>query len=134
MLQTINESGIYTIDALYHKPELASIHLVKQNDRIAIIDTGTQYSVPQVASALAELGLGYDNVDFIILTHIHLDHAGGASALMNLCKNARLIVHPKGARHMQDPSKLIAGASAVYGEAKFKELYGEIGGINVGDH
>jgi len=130
MLQTINESGIYTIDALYHKPELASIHLVKQNDRIAIIDTGTQYSVPQVASALAELGLGYDNVDFIILTHIHLDHAGGASALMNLCKNARLIVHPKGARHMQDPSKLIAGASAVYGEAKFKELYGEIGGIN----
>lgn len=130
MLQTINNSGIYTVDSLYHKPELASIHLIKQNDRIAIVDTGTQYSVPQVAAALTELGLTYDNVDLIILTHIHLDHAGGASALMNLCKNAKLVVHPKGARHMQDPSKLIAGASVVYGEAKFKQLYGEIGGID----
>ncbi len=126
MLQTLPNSDIYTVDALYYEPELASIHLIRSNDRIAIVDTGTQYSVPQVSATLLELGLSYDHVDLIIVTHIHLDHAGGASALMQLCKNARFVVHPKGARHMVDPSKLIAGASAVYGEQEFTRLYGEI--------
>ena len=126
MLQTLPNTNIYTVDALYYKPQLASIHLVRSNNRIAIVDTGTQYSVPQIRSALEELDLTYEDVDYIILTHIHLDHAGGASALMRLCKNAQLIVHPKGARHMADPSKLVAGASAVYGEEEFNRLYGEI--------
>jgi len=126
MLHTLENSDIYTVDALYYEKELASIHLVRSNKRIAIIDTGTQYSVPQVAAALAELGLTYDHVDFIILTHIHLDHAGGAGTLMQLCNNAQLVVHPRGARHMADPTKLIAGASAVYGEQEFARLYGDI--------
>ena len=97
MLQTIANTDIYTVDALYYQPNLASIHLVHSNNRVALIDTGTQYSVSQVLSALEELNLGYDNVDYIILTHIHLDHAGGAGALMQLCKNAQLVVHAKGA-------------------------------------
>ena len=126
MLQTIANTNIYTVDALYYQPNLASIHLVHSNNRVALIDTGTQYSVSQVLSALEELNLGYDNVDYIILTHIHLDHAGGAGALMQLCKNAQLVVHAKGAKHMSDPSKLIAGASAVYGEKQFNALYGDI--------
>jgi glyoxylase-like metal-dependent hydrolase (beta-lactamase superfamily II) len=126
MLQTLSQSNIFTVDALYYEPELASIHLVRSKDRIAVIDTGTQYSVPQVKSALDQLGLSFANVDLVILTHIHLDHAGGASALMNLCDNAQLVVHPKGARHMADPAKLIAGATAVYGEDEFQKLYGEI--------
>lgn len=126
MLQTQPNTDIYTVDALYHQPQLASIHLVRSNKRIAIVDTGTQYSVPQVLAALTELDLNYDDVDYIILTHIHLDHAGGASALMQLCPQAQLIVHPKGARHMADPSKLVAGASAVYGAQEFNRLYGEI--------
>ncbi len=130
MLQTIANTDIFTVDALYHEPQLASIHLVKSKERIAIIDTGTQYSVNQVAAALKQLNLGFDAVDYIILTHIHLDHAGGAGALMALCNNAQLVVHPKGARHMVDPSKLIAGASAVYGEVEFKRLYGEISPID----
>jgi glyoxylase-like metal-dependent hydrolase (beta-lactamase superfamily II) len=67
-----------------------------------------------------------------MLTHIHLDHAGGASALMALCPNAQLFVHPRGARHMADPAKLIAGAQAVYGEDEFKKLYGEITPIDAG--
>ena len=126
MLQTLPDSNIFTVDALYYEPELASIHLVRSQDRIAIIDTGTQYSVPQVYKALEQLGLNYSHVDYVILTHIHLDHAGGAGALMNLCDNAQLVVHPKGARHMVDPSKLVAGASAVYGAEEFQKLYGEI--------
>jgi len=130
MLQTLPNTDIYTVDALYYKPQLASIHLVRSNNRIAIVDTGTQYSVPQVFAALEELDLTYSDVDYIILTHIHLDHAGGAGALMQLCKNAQLIVHPKGARHMADPSKLVAGASAVYGAEEFNRLYGEITAID----
>ncbi len=131
MLQIVPNSDIYTIDALYYEPQLASIHLVRSNNRIAIVDTGTQYSVPQVSAALKKLDLNFSDVDYIILTHIHLDHAGGAGALMRLCENAQLVVHPKGARHMADPSKLIAGASAVYGEQEFNRLYGEISPIDV---
>ncbi len=130
MLQTIANTDIYTVDALYYEPQLASIHLIRSQDRIAIIDTGTQYSVSQVSAALKQLDLGFDAVDYIILTHIHLDHAGGAGTLMTLCENARLVVHPKGARHMVDPSKLIAGASAVYGETEFNRLYGKISPID----
>ena len=130
MQEFITDSDIYTIDALYYQPELASIHLVRSGDRLCIIDTGTQYSVSQVRDSIKKLGLSFDHVDYIILTHIHLDHAGGAGALMKLCGNAELVVHPKGARHMIDPSKLIAGASAVYGNAEFERLYGNINPID----
>jgi len=130
MQEFISGSNIYTVDALYYQPELASIHIIRSGDRLCIIDTGTQYSVPQVQAGISSLGLSFDHVDYIILTHIHLDHAGGAGALMALCKNAELVVHPKGARHMVDPSKLIAGASAVYGDAEFARLYGEISPID----
>ena len=118
--------AIHCVDALHHKPQLASIHIIRSQQQIAIVDTGTNYSIPQVSKLLTQLGLNYLHVDYIILTHIHLDHAGGASELMRLCKNAQLIVHPKGARHMADPSKLVAGAKAVYGEKIFEEHYGEI--------
>jgi len=121
-----HHSDIYCIDAMHYKPQLASIHLIRSNQRIAIVDTGTNHSVPYVSNLLTQLGLNYLHVDYIILTHIHLDHAGGASGLMNLCPNAQLVVHPKGARHMINPSKLIAGATAVYGEQTFKEHYGDI--------
>ena len=130
MHEFITDSAIYTVDALYYQQELASIHIVRSGDRLCIVDTGTQYSVPQVERAIKQLGLGFDSVDYIILTHIHLDHAGGAGALMDLCNNAELVVHPKGARHMIDPSKLIAGASAVYGEEEFTKLYGQINPID----
>ena len=126
MQEHVKDSNIFTVDSLYHEPELAAIHLVREQDKIAIVDTGTQYSVPEVGAALALLWLDYSNVELIILTHIHLDHAGGASALMQLCQNAQLVVHPKGARHMAAPEKLVAGAISVYGEEAFKELYGEI--------
>ncbi len=130
MHEFITGSQIYTVDALYYQPKLASIHLIRSNNRLCIVDTGTQYSVPQLENAIKQLGLSFDHVDYIILTHIHLDHAGGAGSLMALCKNAELVVHPKGARHMVDPQKLVAGASAVYGEDEFKRLYGKISPID----
>ena len=126
MQEHVKDSNIFTIDALYHEPELASIHLIRDKNSIAIVDTGTQYSVPQIASGLDELGLSFSDVKLIILTHIHLDHAGGASSLMAQCENAELFVHPKGARHMAQPEKLVAGTIAVYGETEYANIYGEI--------
>jgi L-ascorbate metabolism protein UlaG (beta-lactamase superfamily) len=69
-------------------------------------------------------------VAYVFLTHIHLDHAGGASEFMRLLPNAKLVVHPRGAKYMISPAKLIAGVMAVYGEAEFRRLYGEISPID----
>jgi hydroxyacylglutathione hydrolase len=118
--------GICAVDADYLRPMLDSIHLVVEDGRAAVIDTGTQHSVPATLAALRERGVPPERVEYVILTHIHLDHAGGAGELMRHCPNATLVVHPRGARHMADPSRLIAGTVAVYGEQATREMYGEI--------
>ena len=118
--------GISVIDSGYFSKDFAAIYLLRQGSEVAIIETGNKYSVTNVQKALEMDGLRFSDVAYIIPTHVHLDHAGGAGELMNRCQNAQLIVHPRGARHMVDPSKLIAGAIAVYGEANYKKLYGEI--------
>lgn len=120
------ENGIYAFDAGYVRPLLAAIHLIVENGRAAIVDTGSNESLGAVERALAELGLTPECVDYVILTHIHLDHAGGAGSMMRAFPNARLVVHPRGARHMADPAKLVAGATAVYGAAEVRRLYGEV--------
>ena len=120
------EHGIFAIDADYVRPQLAAIHLIVENGRAAFVDTGCNNSLPNVMAALDELGIAPGNVDYVILTHIHLDHAGGASAMMQTFPNARLVVHPRGARHMADPTRLIEGAAAVYGQEEVRRLYGEV--------
>lgn len=117
---------IYAVDADYMRPQLAAIHVIRSGDQVALVDTAHNGSVPRVLAALAELGLGAEAVRYILLTHIHLDHAGGAGAFMAACPNASLVVHPRGARHMADPSKLWAGTVAVYGEADAIARYGQI--------
>ena len=118
--------GISVIDSEYYSKDFAAIYLLKQKNKVTIIETGTNYSVPLIKGALANIGLSFSDVSYIIPTHVHLDHAGGAGLLMKQCQNATLVVHPRGARHLIDPSKLVAGAKAVYGEEKFIEYYGEI--------
>jgi len=120
------ENGIYAFDAGYVRPQLAAIHLIVENGRAALVDTGNNESLAAAERALAALDLAPDCVDYVILTHIHLDHAGGAGAMMRAFPNARLVVHPRGARHMADPAKLVAGATAVYGAAEVRRLYGEV--------
>jgi len=93
---------------------------------VAIVDTANNASLAKVKAALQALGLDEDCVDYVVLTHIHLDHAGGAGAYMQAFPNAQLVVHPRGARHMAEPSKLWAGVVAVYGEARAREFYGEL--------
>jgi glyoxylase-like metal-dependent hydrolase (beta-lactamase superfamily II) len=119
-------NGIKVIDSGYYSKDFASIYILRQVNKVAIIETGNNFSVSNVQKALEKDGLSFSDVAYVIPTHVHLDHAGGAGQLMKQCKDAKLIVHPRGARHMIDPQKLIAGATAVYGEKKFKELYGDI--------
>ena len=125
------ENGIYAIDSDYLRPQFAAIHLIVEKGRAALIDTGCNNSLPGVQAAISELGILPGNIDYVILTHIHLDHAGGAGAMMRAFPNARLVVHPRGARHMADPSKLIEGATAVYGAEAVLRLYGEVLSIDV---
>ncbi len=119
-------NGIIAFDAGYVRPILAAIHMIVDDGRVAFIDTGSNDSLPNVLAALDKVGLGRDAVDYVILTHIHLDHAGGAGALMREFPNARLVVHPRGSRHMAEPSKLVAGVTAVYGKEYVEAVYGDI--------
>lgn len=118
--------GIYAFDAGYLRPQLVAVHLIEHHGRAAFVDTGTFETLPRALAALDALGLGPDAVDYVILTHIHLDHAGGAGVMMEAFPNARLVVHPRGARHMAEPSKLMAGVEAVYGKEQARHLYGEL--------
>ncbi len=122
--------GVHCIDALYVKPEVASIYLLREGDEVAIIETGTYHSMENVLATMAELGIADSQVKYVIPTHVHLDHAGGAGAMMRQFRQASLIIHPNGARHMINPEKLIAGTIAVYGEEKFERLYGRIEAIS----
>ena len=119
-------NGVYRIDTEYLRPGLAASHLVVDDGHAAFVDTGAAPAHPRLMQALTELGLAPDQVDYVFLTHVHLDHAGGAGQLMRALPRARAVLHPRGAPHMVDPAKLIAGTVAVYGETMYRELYGEI--------
>ncbi len=119
-------NGTYLIDAALYRPQHCACYLIEDRGELALIDTGTSNSLPQVLEAIAEIGATTGQVRYVIPTHVHLDHAGGAGRLMDVCRNAMLVVHPKGLPHMVDPSKLQAGATAVYGEQQFQQLFGDI--------
>src|SRR3982074_2893706 len=123
---TRHPDGISAVDAEYVHPGHAAVHIIRHSGRGAFVDTGTNYSVPYLLAALAELGFTRDAVDYVFLTHVHMDHAGGAGLLMRELPSARLIVHPRGVPHMIDPSKVVAASQAVYGEEQFQRLYGEV--------
>ena len=98
---------------------------VLYGEELTIIETSASPSIPYLLAGLKELAIDPKEIKNIIVTHIHLDHAGGVGLLLESCPNAKVIVHPRGARHLADPSKLILGARAVYGE-KFDQLFDPI--------
>lgn len=118
---------IITIDCNYlGAPQVAAAYLIVDGDKAAFVDNCTNQSVPRLLAALTERGLKPENVEYVIITHVHLDHAGGTTGLMKACPNATVLAHPRAARHVIDPSKLVASASAVYGQDEFTKLYGTI--------
>lgn len=117
---------ICCIDTLYQRPGLAACYLIESAGQAAFIDTGTAPRMPMLMQILAAKGIRPAQVSYVIATHVHLDHAGAAGQLMQALPAARLVVHPLGAPHLIDPTKLIAGATAVYGAQHFTQLYGEL--------
>ncbi len=118
--------GVTTIDANYVRPGLASSHLIVEGEHAAFVETGTSHSVPLLLATLEKKGIPRENVSHVMVTHVHLDHAGGAGELLRFLPGAKLVVHPRGARHMTDPSKLIAGSAAVYGKDQMRVLFGTV--------
>jgi glyoxylase-like metal-dependent hydrolase (beta-lactamase superfamily II) len=107
-------------------PRFTAAYLVVEGDECAFIETHTAHARPKLLAALDQAGRGPADVRFVVVTHAHLDHAAGAAHLLAACPNATLLAHPRAARHLVDPSKLVASATAVYGDARFAELYGAI--------
>jgi len=118
--------GITCIETHYQRPGLASCYLLQHGDEAVLIDTGTAFTTPNILELLKQKGISREQVRYVIPTHVHLDHAGGAGQLIENLPQARLLIHPYGARHMIDPTKLQAGTIAVYGEEEFAREYGEL--------
>lgn len=121
------DHGIVQIDTGFVRPRFDAAYLIVSDDgRGAFVDTGPNSAVPRLLDAIDLAGIRRDSVDYLIVTHVHLDHAGGAGALLQELPNAKLVVHPRGARHLVDPSKLMAGVRAVYGDEVAARDYGEL--------
>lgn len=118
--------GITAIDTEYVRPRMDASHLIIDNGHLAFVDTGTNYSVPNLLATLKAKGFSVEAVDFVFLTHIHLDHAGGAGKLMQHLPRATTIVHPRGLKHLATPDKLVEATKAVYGLSRYEALYGEL--------
>ena len=120
------EGGVNVIDADFHREHMAGCYLVEADTEVAFIEVGINSSTPRLMNVLERRGWKPEDVTYVIVTHVHLDHAGGAGSLMQLLPNATFLVHPYGARHMINPAKLEAGARAVYGDQMFDEIYGTL--------
>ena len=121
--------GITAIDTDHIRPLLAASHLIIEGGRAAFVDTGSSFAVPHLLDGLTQQNIDVGDVDYVFLTHVHLDHAGGAGTLLQHLPNAKAVLHPRGAPHMINPEKLIKGTQAVYGEKAFLDMYGEVTAI-----
>lgn len=115
----------FTIDADL-TPRFTACYLRTAGDECAFVEAHTGRALPRLLGALGERGKRPDDVRWIVVTHAHLDHAAGAGALLAACPNATLLAHPRTAKHLVDPTRLVQGATAVYGEARFRNLYGTV--------
>lgn len=120
------EGGIVALDSGMFRPRMAACYLLETDSAVALIEVGNNASADRILKVLESRGRGREEITHIIVTHVHLDHAGGAGELMELLPNASLVVHPRGARHLIDPSRLEASARAVYGDEEFDRMYGRL--------
>ncbi len=118
--------GVVAIDSGQVRDEMAACYLLEAGQHVAIIEAGSNYSAGRILEVLRKRGWDYAAVSHVIVTHVHLDHAGGAGKLLQALPNASLVVHPHGARHMINPAKLEAGTRGVYGDEAFDDMYGSL--------
>ncbi|MCK6432107.1 MAG: MBL fold metallo-hydrolase [Burkholderiaceae bacterium] len=118
--------GVFAIDTGFTRPRFDAAYLIVHEGRAAFVDSGTNFSVPRLLAALDAVGIARDAVDWVIPTHVHLDHAGGVGLLMQHLNKAAVLVHERGVRHMVDPRALYQGALAVYGAQEMQRSYGEL--------
>lgn len=121
-----NGGSVHTIDCHYLAPRVAAAYLIVEGGQAAFVENNTTRAVPRLLAALAECGLSEEDVQWIIITHVHLDHAGGTAELLRQCRHATVLAHPRAARHLIDPSRLVSSAREVYGAEAFERLYGRI--------
>lgn len=125
---TVNEypDGILAIDTGFVRDRMACCYLLEAQSGVAVIETGTNATVERILKVLRRRGWRAADVRYVIVTHVHLDHAGGAGLLMQSLPKAEILVHPRGAPHMIDPSRLEASARSVYGDQAFDRIYGRL--------
>lgn len=122
--------GVFAIDTGFHRRHYDAAYLMVEGGRAAFIDTGTNFAVPRLLAALDVLGLAPGDVEYVIPTHVHLDHAGGAGLLMRSLPRATMLVHARGARHMIDPTALYLSALSVYGPQEMARSYGQLHAVD----
>jgi glyoxylase-like metal-dependent hydrolase (beta-lactamase superfamily II) len=118
--------GITAIDTFYGGRERYTAAYLLDAREPALVETGPTTSHEHVVAGLDRLGIGTGDLAHIVVTHIHLDHAGGVGALSRRHPNARVWVHEAGARHLADPDRLVASATRIYGERAMANLFGSV--------
>lgn len=118
--------GVLAIDTGFTRARMAGSFLVEAGTEAAFIETGVNSGVPRLLGVLERRGWRRENLRYVIVTHVHLDHAGAAGRLMQEFPEATLLVHPRGARHMTDPARLEASVRGVYGDEAFDAMYGKL--------
>jgi glyoxylase-like metal-dependent hydrolase (beta-lactamase superfamily II) len=121
--------SVVTVDPNYIHPGRAAVYLIDAGGRAAFVDANTPRALPIFLDALKARDLRPEDVEYIVVTHVHLDHSAGTAALLETCPNAVALVHPRGERHLVDPARLVRSAKHVYGEDVFASLYGTVDAI-----
>jgi glyoxylase-like metal-dependent hydrolase (beta-lactamase superfamily II) len=120
------QPGITAIDTFYGGRERYTAAYLLAAARPTLVETGPTTSVEPVVAALERLGIGADELANIVVTHIHLDHAGGVGRLRERFPRATVFVHERGAPHLADPTRLVASATRLYGETQMRSLFGPV--------
>ncbi|MGI8643951.1 MAG: MBL fold metallo-hydrolase, partial [Thermomicrobiales bacterium] len=119
-------SGTWRIDLGFKGvPEVIAAYLLAGDDSLALIETGPTTTLPALRQGIATAGFSSADLTDVLVTHIHLDHSGGAGVLLREAPRARIWVHPIGAPHLVNPAKLLASAGRIYGD-RMEELWGEV--------
>lgn len=114
------------IDAHHVRPGVLACHVLRDGDALGLIDVGPNPAIPYVLRGLEQLGLEPSRVTHLFVTHVHLDHAGGVGRILAHLPQARVYVHPSGAKHLVQPARLEQATREVYGAERYERYFGAL--------